>query len=134
MIIDFDQPIMNMRGIPLRRPGDPPKDAVRLGNQWVAPDKKPIDVPPVPITLGFLVVEALLARSEKGLTGQNKAERFSLALKLNMGGKVELKTESIALIKKLIGDDGFEMSSPLIVGRAYELLEGKNNAADPTDK
>lgn len=48
-----------------------------------------------------------------------KVERFKLAQKIHDGGEIDLQSEDIAMIKKLIG----ESYAPLIVGQAYEMLE-----------
>jgi len=54
-------------------------------------------------------------------SGEEKAKRYQLAIKLANGGEIELTAEDIAKIKKLIG----ESYAPIIVGQAYDMLEGK---------
>lgn len=73
-------------------------------------------------TLAIVSINALLATygDEPGLSGKDKVERMHIALKINRSPReVDLTTEQLAKIKELIGK-GFP---PLIVGRAYELLE-----------
>lgn len=85
-------------------------------------DGKEIKVGDVIQTLGHVSLSALLAtfEDERALTGKQKADRMQLALKINSNMKeVDLTIEQLNLVKELIGK-GF---GPLVVGRAYELLE-----------
>lgn len=69
-----------------------------------------------------VALSALLAahEDERSLTGKEKADRFALALRINQRpDAVSLTAEQLTLLKTLIGK-GF---TPLVVGRAYELLE-----------
>ena len=80
-------------------------------------------------TLCDVALSALMAsyEDEKSLTGKDKADRMQLALKINKRPKeVDLTVEQLALLKQLIGK-GF---GPLVVGRAYELLEQEPKLAD----
>ena len=74
-----------------------------------------------PVTLKSLAIGALLAiyKDEENLSGEKKFERYMLAVKINPGGKIDLKAEEIAELKRLIGK-GY---SVLAVGQAYELLD-----------
>ncbi len=71
--------------------------------------------------LAAIATRALMASypDETNLGLDEKVKRFGLALKLKDGGDVKLSVEDIAMLKKLIG----KAYSPLIVGRAVELLD-----------
>ena len=76
------------------------------------------------LTLQKVSVDALLAtfEDERILSGEEKAKRWLIATRIVANPEdIDLETQDIALIKKLIGK-GY---SPLIVGRAWEMLEGK---------
>jgi hypothetical protein len=74
-------------------------------------------------TLKDVAVDALLAQfqDEQNLSGEEKCKRYVLATRIYGNDEIELTVEEVALIKKLIGR-GF---SPLVVGQAYSMLEGK---------
>lgn len=75
-----------------------------------------------PFTLARVACNALLAmRPDDKINGDEKARRYKLAVQLVDAGEVDLPAESIALTKKLIG----EVYNPLIVGQAWEMLEGQ---------
>jgi hypothetical protein len=78
-------------------------------------------------TLGVIATRALLATlpDEQNLSGEEKFKRFALAMKIKDGGNVALNAEDIALLKKLVG----KVYSPLIVGRAFPLLDPAEKAA-----
>lgn len=72
--------------------------------------------------LATVAINALLAtfEDERSLPGVEKAQRMQLALKITANPReVEVSAEQLAKIKELIG----KAFPPLIVGRAYELLE-----------
>jgi len=73
-------------------------------------------------TLKDVTIDALLAtfQDEQGLPGNEKLERYKLALRVSLAPVQTLNAEEISLIKKLIG----KAFSPLIVGQAYLMLEG----------
>lgn len=74
------------------------------------------------MTLTIAAINALLATydDEKQLSGKEKADRMQLALKINKKPKeVDLTAEQLSLVKSLIA----KAYGPLIVGRAWELLE-----------
>ena len=75
------------------------------------------------VTLKYLSVNALLGiDNEEKIDGNEKLDRYRLAMKINEAtGPIELKAEEIAKIKKLIAKG----SGPLVVGQAYEMLEGE---------
>lgn len=71
------------------------------------------------VTARMIVVAALLAAEREETAGEEKARRYDLALSINKGGEQDLKSEDIALLKKLIGK-GY---SPLVVGPLYKFLD-----------
>ena len=76
------------------------------------------------ITLKSVTTEVLqLAfQDEQGLSGEEKAKRWVLATRVYANpGNIDLTIEEVSLIKKLIG----KAYGPLIVGQAWEMLEGK---------
>jgi hypothetical protein len=77
----------------------------------------------VPLTLKTVCTNALLgtSKSDENEDGASKAVRYSLAILINKGGKQDLTAEEIVLTKKKVGLS----YSPLIVGQAYLLLDGK---------
>jgi hypothetical protein len=97
--IDFSSILLNLNDTPLMQPPGP-------------------EGANVPATLAWVASEALLrATDEKD--GQKKYKLYALALKVGAGGEVDLKAEDIALIKARIG----EQFAPLVVGRAFDLLD-----------
>lgn len=75
-----------------------------------------------PAALRGVVIDALLAqfKDEPNLSGEEKVKRFILAEKI-FRGETEVSAEDVSLIKKLIG----KAYNPLIVGQAWQILEGK---------
>lgn len=78
---------------------------------------------PVPMTLGWLAIEALMAvhRDDVNLDGNAKFARYLLAQKVNKtieGEKVEFKTEDLAVLKEQIG----KVFPAGFVGPAWEIL------------
>lgn len=98
MKIDFSATIKDFDGTDLKEAGDKP------------------------VTLGMIAVRALNANftDEANLPAEEKVRRFGMALKISEGGEVDFKAEDIAEIKKVIG----RAFNPLIVGRAFALLDG----------
>lgn len=74
-----------------------------------------------PTTLGDISCIALQASfpDEQSLEGKEKFNRFKLAVKLSNGGEIDLSSEDVALIKKLIG----KAFTNVVVGRAWEILD-----------
>jgi hypothetical protein len=72
-------------------------------------------------TLGRVACTALLASyaDEQSLVAEDKVKRFRLAEVAARGGEQEMKIDDVALIKTLIG----KAFAPLIVGRAYDIIE-----------
>ena len=73
------------------------------------------------VTLADVSVRALMAvaQDEATLAGEEKFKRFSLAMRIKDGGKIDLSAEDTAMLKKLIG----KLYAPLVVGRAFPLLD-----------
>lgn len=78
-----------------------------------------------PITLKWVSIESLIGiyQDEKELQGEEKLKRYKLAMKISNGNIIEISVEEIALIKNLIG----KAFGTLIVGQAWEYLEGKDD-------
>lgn len=98
MNIDFSKPILSLTGEP-----------VRISETDI-------------LTLKSVATGALLSAhpDDAGLPGEEKARRFNLALSIERAtASIDIKVEDVAIIKKLVGRD----YAPLVVGRAYELLE-----------
>ena len=75
------------------------------------------------LTLKTVSVEALLATfsDEQSLSGEEKAKRYVLATRIYANPEeLDLTVEEVAKIKQLIGK-GY---GPLIVGQAWDMLEG----------
>jgi len=106
MIVDFDAPILDFKGNPMK---------AEAGSED-------------PATLEVVAISALMAQiDERAPSGKEKFERFQLAVKCK--GKVNLKAEEVSMLKDQIGKFG----SPLVVGRAWQLLdsaEGEPVAGD----
>lgn len=98
MKINFSAPIRDIRGEPI-----------------IEADK--------PVTLGSVSCQALLAtyQDEKEISGKEKVERFTLAALCSNETEADVSVEDVALLKKLIG----KAYGPLVVGRAYEIIEPK---------
>lgn len=100
MKINFSAVVTNLDGQPMKQPamqGTEPADA----------------------TLAWVVAEALL-RSTAEKDGEGKYKLFALAMKVGAGGEIDLTPEDVSTIKLKVG----EAYGPLIVGRAYDLLNG----------
>lgn len=100
MKIDFSAILLNLQDEPLMQP--------------VAKEGEEAQ----PATLSWIASEALL-RATEDKDGQKKYKLYALAMKVGGGDEVELKAEDITLIKQKIG----EQFAPLVVGRAFDLLE-----------
>lgn len=110
MKIDFSAPILDLKGEPLTE-GD------------------------VPVTLGKLAVDALMATmivkgEAEQLDGNAKVRNFLLASRIfEADAPIDVNLEDANLIKERIG----RAFTPLAVGRAWKLLEGdgppRRNAA-----
>lgn len=110
MKVEFSQLIVDLENQPIHdNQGDPTKSG------------------PV-LTLARASVNALLAiyRGEEGIDGTEKVRRFNLAQRIVDGGVVDLAAEDVVLIKTLLS----KLYGPLVVGRAYAMLES-GGATEP---
>lgn len=75
-------------------------------------------------TLGTVASQALMAAfpDETNLEASEKVKRFKLSLKVVKGGSQDISVDDVSELKKLIG----KAYGPLVVGRAYDLIEGEN--------
>lgn len=95
MIVDVEQPILDLNN----------KPAIRDGK---------------PFTLKDAAQESLLIPKEQDLAPKDKLDRFTLAMKLN-SGRVDLTMEEIVKLKEVVGT----VQGPLVYGRVVELLDEK---------
>ncbi len=103
MLIDFEQTMKTLNGEEIKE--SEKKDSV-------------------PLTLKSVCINALLSEIDREKTsGEDKVERYELAKKIHEGGTIELKTEQVVLIKERIG----KFYLPLLVGGAFEMLEGQKD-------
>jgi len=63
----------------------------------------------------------LTFQDETSLSGEEKAKRWLLATRIYANSDVDLTIDEVSLIKKLIG----KAFGPIIVGPAFEILEGR---------
>ncbi len=85
------------------------------------PDEPPQHLRQCKITLRHVCVEALncFLASDKAVKAEEKVKLFTLAIKIQEHNGVDLSAEDVVLLKKRIG----EQCRPLVVGRAFELLD-----------
>lgn len=102
MKINFSAVLRNLDGEPLMR------------------QSQMADAQAQPMTLANAACDALIIPDSQQQSGDEKAAQFALAMKIVKGGEVEITPEQATLIKKRIG----AAFGPLVVGRAYELLNG----------
>jgi len=103
-MIDFSTALKGIDGKPLKENG---------------PDGKDREV-----SLSVVCANALLMPfpDERNIDGAEKVKRFEIAMKvMDTKKRLHLEAEEIAKIKELVG----KAFPPLIVGRAYELLDPK---------
>jgi len=75
------------------------------------------------LTLKDVIITSVLSPIQ-GDDQKVKFDKYEIYKKVKddyVGGEVELTAEEIALIKKCIG----QLQPPLILGQAFEMLEGK---------
>lgn len=73
-----------------------------------------------PLTLQRVCVNGLLNHGATGVKAE-PYDRYRLAMRLHAGGTVELSTDEVVLVKKCVNGS----YPPLVVGQAYEMLEGR---------
>jgi hypothetical protein len=71
-------------------------------------------------TLKSTIVNALLSPVQKE-QGTEKVKKYELAKRIYEADEIELTAEEITLIKSRVGDTFV----PIVVGRVFEMLEGK---------
>jgi|SRR5215469_11350437 len=98
MKINFDTEILDLKGKPLPNGGD---KAMTLGD----------------ISCGALIN---VMEEDRTMGAPEKVTLYRLAQVTAKGGVQELKAEDVATLKARIG----KMYGALIVGRAYDLIEG----------
>ena len=73
-------------------------------------------------TLSRVCVDALVAVEPNTIPdGKTSFERYQLAEKINDKKEVDLEAEDIVILKDRVG----KIFGPIVVGPAYNLLEGK---------
>lgn len=105
MKVDFGRQLEDLDGAPLLRANGKDTDAV-------------------PMTLGWLVSNALLAPVQGPEPAEHKIALYDLAKLVYNGGVHELTAEHIVLAKKKVNDQ----YGPAIVGQALRMLEGSAEA------
>lgn len=96
---------------------------IKLNQQLKGVDDKPMTYQDTggEITLKTVIQDALLFPKENE-DGKSKYVRYDLFKRImEVEESIELESEEIASIKKLIG----EIKPPLIMGQAWDMLEGK---------
>jgi hypothetical protein len=85
-----------------------------------------------PVTFALLA-ERVLGNRKQGMANDEQYRRFRIALTMRRAkGPVEITAEDAALLKSAMGEAGF---SPLIYGRAEDIIEGRDAPAlEPTVK
>ena len=113
MKIDMTKPIKNLIGVNLENPNCklPKKD---------------------PLTMKIVCTNSLLtpAQEDKNIDGNEKAKRFELAMRIYTEDEIDLSIDELKLLKDLIG----KLYTPLVVGRAYQILDPKPKASDGLTK
>jgi len=73
------------------------------------------------VTLRNICIGALLAETKNPVAGEIKFKRYQLATKIQSSEReINLSSDEIVMLKELIGQNFIT----LVVGRAYDLLEG----------
>ena len=82
----------------------------------------------LPLTLGVVLVEALLsppAQGQKDCAPADKMHRYQTAVKIHnhndRGNDFDMSVEDVSLCKRLVG----ELYNPLVAGQAMLMLEGQ---------
>lgn len=85
-----------------------------------------------PLMMRIVCVNSLLTQTQddKNIDGNEKAKRFELAMRIYTEKEIDLNVDELKLIKDLIG----KIYPPLVVGRAYQILDPKPKASDGLTK
>lgn len=98
MKVDFSQPVKTLQGENIKDPDG--KD----------------------FTLQAVCTNALLAESEEKISGQEKCDRYALALAIHAAVEpYDLSAENISKLKDLVG----KTYTTLVVGQAFQMLDPK---------
>lgn len=118
MKIDFDKEIVDLDGKPIKET----RQMVREDGVVVTMETDEIR------TLKSVCRFALSwTFNDEKVEGDEKFKRFSLAERIvTATGPIDVKVEEIALLKSLIG----KAFGPVIVGRAYQILEGEKELGE----
>lgn len=100
---------------------------IYFGAEIMGVDKKAVeDEDKKPLILKKVCVNALLGNvPNENISGEEKYKRYKLFRRIDesVDGFAEVSAEEITLLKTLIG----KFYLPLVVGRAYDALEGQKN-------
>jgi hypothetical protein len=95
-----------------------------LANQPIMNGEKHLD-------LATICTNALLtpAQNDQSMAADEKVRRYRLAQRITNGGTLDMPLEDLVLLKDIIG----KAYPPLVVGRAFDILDpppGKSNGSD----
>jgi len=98
---------------------------IKMNQAIVGLNGKQIELLEKKLNLGDVCAEALVNNhpDEKGVAGKEKLERFELAIKVYKGKDVELTSEEITLIKKLVAFS----YAPLVCGQVWKMIDPKSS-------
>ncbi len=113
MKIDMTKPIKNLIGVNLENPESKLKEKE-------------------PLTMRIVCTNSLLTptQDDKNIDGNEKAKRFELAMRIYTEKEIDLDIDELKMIKDLIG----RLYTPLVVGRAYQILDPKPKPSDGLKK
>lgn len=125
MIRDVDQPVTDLAGHALHEPISL-QDLLAATAEMTSEQREAIAAAinktgrPA-LTLKRAMVNALQAmfEDERQLEGEKKLERWKLAMKIHLGGEIDLTAEEIVLVKRLVG----KLYGPSVVGPVWTALE-----------
>ena len=82
-----------------------------------------------PVTLATLACGVFMnvLRGDEQLSGDEKEKMFQIGMGATKGGIGEITTDQASVLKKRIG----QAYTPLVVGRAFAIIEGKDEAEQP---
>ncbi len=115
MIVNFNHVFKDLDGNVIPRPVK--KKVIEGGKEVVVTINEDL-------TLRSISTDVLLGQQPKEeISGDEKVERYELAKVIHAGGQIDLESEQVSLLKKLIS----KLYVPLVVGPALKLLEGKED-------
>lgn len=107
MRLDVTRQLTNLDGTPLVQPGTRCPTCGHV-------------IDPEPVTLRGVATTSLLAATRDQVPGEEKARRWTLAMRIQQEDAPDLKVEELALIKEMVG----KVQPPLTVGQVWQLLDG----------